>query len=120
MPNEITLSDFWIGLLLSSPSDSIYEISRTEPFRLKAVQSKSSPITPALMNRTIRTIIGAMEPNQPRLVRDFIDALRTVTPENCIQLMYKSSRYGETRIATILDLGPEHDRLYVHCRPEKA
>jgi len=114
-PQELALTDFWIDQMLHSESDCIYEVSRTEPFRLRHVRASDAPVTPALMNRTVRTILGIMEPGQPHLGRDFCQALRTVTPEAPTQLRYQSAHHGITRVATILDLGPEHDRLYVHC-----
>jgi len=67
------------------------------------------------MNRTVRTILGIMEPGQPNLGREFCQALRTVTPDAPTQLRYQSTHHGVTRVATIFDLGPEHDRLYVQC-----
>ena len=112
---ELPLTDFWIDQMLQSESQCIYEVSRTEPFRLRHVRAADAPVTPALMNRTVRTILGIMEPGQPNLGREFCQALRTVTPEAPTQLRYQSTHHGITRVATIFDLGPEHDRLYVHC-----
>jgi hypothetical protein len=112
---ELPLTDFWIDQMLHSESDCIYEVSRTEPFRLRHVRASEAPVTPALMNRTVRTILGIMEPGQPHLGREFCQALRTVTPEAPTQLRYQSTHHGINRVATIFDLGPEHDRLYVHC-----
>jgi hypothetical protein len=51
--------------MLHSESDCIYEVSRTEPFRLRHVRASDAPVTPALINRTVRTILGIMEPGQP-------------------------------------------------------
>ena len=112
---ELALTDFWIYQMLHSESDCIYEVSRTEPFRLRHVRASEAPVTPALMNRTVRTILGIMEPGQPHLGREFCQALRTVTPEAPTQLRYQSTHHGIIRVATIFDLGPDHDRLYVHC-----
>ena len=112
---ELPLTDFWIDQMLQSESQCIYEVSRTEPFRLRHVRASDAPVTPALMNRTVRTILGIMEPGQPNLGREFCQALRTVTPDAPTQLRYQSTHHGVTRVATIFDLGPEHDRLYVHC-----
>ena len=112
---ELALTDFWIDQMLQSESDCIYEVSRTEPFRLRHVRASEAPVTPALMNRTVRTILGIMEPGQPHLGREFCQALRTVTPEAPTQLRYQSAHHGIIRVATIFDLGPDHDRLYVHC-----
>ena len=70
------------------------------------------------MNRTVTTVVGIMEPEQPTLGREFCQALRTVTPETPLELRYPSTRYGVVRVATIFDLGPEHDRLFVHCQEE--
>jgi hypothetical protein len=112
---ELALTDFWIDQMLHSESDCIYEVSRTEPFRLRHVRASEAPVTPALMNRTVRTILGIMEPGQPHLGREFCQALRTVTPEAPTQLRYQSTHHGIIRVATIFDLGPDHDRLYVHC-----
>jgi hypothetical protein len=112
---DLPLTDFWIDQMLQSQSDCIYEISRTEPFRLRHVRASEAPVTPALMNRTVRTILGIMEPGQPRLGREFGQALRTVTPDAPTQLRYQSTHHGVIRVATIFDLGPDHDRLYVHC-----
>jgi hypothetical protein len=112
---ELPLTDFWIDQMLQSRSDCIYEISRTEPFRLRHVRASEAPVTPALMNRTVRTILGIMEPGQPHLGREFCQALRTVTPDAPTQLRYQSTHHGVIRVATIFDLGPDHDRLYVHC-----
>ena len=77
---ELALTDFWINQMLHSESDCIYEVSRTEPFRLRHVRASDAPVTPALMNRTVRTILGIMEPGQPHLAREFCHALRTITP----------------------------------------
>jgi len=112
---ELPLTDFWIDQMLQSESQCIYEVSRTEPFRLRHVRASDAPVTPALMNRTVRTILGIMEPGQPNLGREFCQALRTVTPDAPTHLRYQSTHHGVTRVATIFDLGPEHDRLYVHC-----
>ena len=112
---DLPLTDFWIDQMLQSQSDCIYEISRTEPFRLRHVRASEAPVTPALMNRTVRTILGIMEPGQPHLGREFCQALRTVTPDAPTQLRYQSTHHGVIRVATIFDLGPDHDRLYVHC-----
>ena len=112
---ELALTDFWIDQMLHSESDCIYEVSRTEPFRLRHVRASEAPVTPALMNRTVRTILGIMEPGQPHLGREFCQALRTVTPDAPTQLRYQSTHHGIIRVATIFDLGPDHDRLYVHC-----
>jgi hypothetical protein len=112
---DLPLTDFWIDQMLQSESDCIYEISRTQPFRLRHVRATEAPVTPALMNRTVRTILGVMEPGQPHLGREFCQALRTVTPDTPTQLRYQSTHHGVSRVATIFDLGPEHDRLYVHC-----
>src|SRR4029453_15036575 len=59
--------------------------------------------------------LGDQEPGQPPLGREFCPALRTVTPDAPTQLRYRSTHHGVVRVATIFDLGPEHDRLYVHC-----
>ena len=115
---DLCLTDFWIDQMLQSESDCIYEVSRTEPFRLRHVRASDMPVTPALMNRTVTTVVGIMEPEQPTLGREFCQALRTVTPETPLELRYPSTRYGVVRVATIFDLGPEHDRLYVHCQEE--
>ena len=112
---DLPLTDFWIDQMLRSDSDCIYEVSRTEPFRLRQVRASDPPVTPALINRTVRTILGIMEPGQPHLGREFCQALRTVTPDAPTQLRYQSTHHGISRVATIFDLGPEHDRLYVHC-----
>ena len=113
--NNLALTDFWINQMLQCESDCIYEVSRTEPFRLRHVRASDTPITPALLNRTVATVVGIMEPGQSRLGREFCQALRTVTPDAPTQLHYRSTHYGVIRIATIFDLGPEHDRLFVHC-----
>ena len=115
---DLALTDFWINQMLQSESDCIYEVSRTEPFRLRHVRASDAPVTPALINRTVTTILGIMEPGQPRLGREFCQALRTVTPDGPSQLRYRSIHHGAIRVATIFDLGPEHERLYVHCREE--
>jgi len=117
---EIQLTDFWINTLLRGTNDAVYEISRAEPFRLKAVRASALPVTPVLMERTIRTVVGIMEPGQKKLVEDFCQALRAVTPDTPQQLLYQSSRYGETRCATIVDLVPSGDRLFVHCSSFRA
>ena len=65
-------------------------------------------------------VIGIMEPQQPTLAREFCDALRSVKPDAPVELRYSSTHYGTIRVATIFDLGPEHDRLYVHCREESG
>ena len=115
---DLPLTDFWITQLLQSESACVYEVSRDEPFRLRHVRASDTPVTPALLNRTVTTIVGIMEPDQPRLAREFCDALRTVTPDTPTELRYRSAYHGVIRVATIVDLGPEHDRLYVLCREE--
>lgn len=115
---DLLLTDVWINQMLQSESDCIYEVSRTEPFRLRHVRASDTPVTPALINRTVATVVGIMEPGQPRLGRAFCQALRTVKPDAPSQLRYRSTHHGVMRVATIFDLGPEHDRLYVHCREE--
>jgi hypothetical protein len=115
---DLLLTDVWINQMLQSESDCIYEVSRTEPFRLRHVRASDTPVTPALINRTVATVVGIMEPGQPRLGRAFCQALRTVKPDAPSQLRYRSTHHGVIRVATIFDLGPEHDRLYVHCREE--
>jgi hypothetical protein len=117
---QLPLTDFWIDKMLRSGSDCIYEVSRTEPFRLRRVRASDTPITPALINRTVITVFGIMEPEQPTLGREFCRALRAVTPDAPMELRYPSTRHGVFRVATIFDLGPEHDRLYVHCQDESA
>ena len=115
---ELALTDFWINQMLQSESDCIYEVSRTEPFRLRHVRASETPVTPLLINRTVATVVGIMEPGQPHLGREFCQALRAVTPDAPSELRYRSTHHGAIRVATIFDLGPEHDRLYVHCREE--
>lgn len=115
---DLPLTDLWINQMLQSESDCIYEVSRTEPFRLRHVRAADTPVTPALINRTVVTVVGIMEPGQPRLGREFCQALRTARPDAPSQLRYRSTHHGVIRVATIFDLGPEHDRLYVHCREE--
>ena len=116
--DQLALTDFWINQMLQSESDCIYEVSRTEPFRLRHVRASDTPVTPALINRTVATVVGILEPEQPTLGREFCQALRIVTPDAPSQLRYRSTHHGVFRVATIFDLGPEHDRLYVHCREE--
>lgn len=115
---DLPLTDFWINQMLQSESDCIYEVSRTEPFRLRHVRAADTPVTPALINRTVTTVVGIMEPEQPTLGREFCQALRSVRPDTPVELRYSSRHYGVIRVATIFDLGREHDRLYVHCREE--
>ena len=115
---ELPLTDFWIDQMLQSESQCIYEVSRTEPFRLRHVRASDTPVTPALINRTVATVVGIMEPEQPTLGHEFCQALRTVKPDAPVELRYPSTHHGVIRVATIFDLGPEHDRLYVHCREE--
>ena len=117
--DSLSLTDFWIDKMLQNEGDCIYEVSRTEPFRLRRVRASDTPITPALINRTVITVFGIIEPEQPALGRAFCQALRTVTPDAPMELRYPSTHHGVIRVATIFDLGPEHDRLYVHCQ-EKA
>jgi hypothetical protein len=115
---DLPLTDFWINQMLQSESDCLYEVSRTEPFRLRHVRASDTPVTPALINRTVATVVGIMEPEQPTLGHEFCQALRTVKPDAPVELRYPSTHHGVIRVATIFDLGPEHDRLYVHCREE--
>ena len=115
---DLPVTDFWINQMLQNESDCVYEVSRTEPFRLRHVRASETPVTPALINRTVSTILGIMEPGQPGLGREFCQALRAVTPDAPTQLRYRSTHHGVIRVATIFDLGPEHDRLYVHCMEE--
>ena len=117
---DLPLADFWLNQMLQSASDCIYEVSRTEPFRLRHVRASDTPVTPALINRTVATVVGIIEPEQPTLGREFCRALRSVKPDTPVQLRYSTTHYGVIRVATFLDLGPEHDRLYVHCREESA
>jgi hypothetical protein len=114
----LALTDFWVNQMLQSESDCIYEISRTEPFRLHHVRASDTPVTPLLLNRTVTTVVGIMEPERPTLGRELCQGLRTVKPDSPVELRYPSTRHGVIRVATIFDLGPEHDRLYVHCREE--
>ena len=114
----LSLTDFWIDKMLQCEGDCIYEFSRTEPFRLRHVRASDTPITPALINRTVATVVGILEPEQPTLGREFCRALRTVKPETPLQLRYHKGNFGVMRVATVFDLGPEHDRLYVHCHDE--
>ena len=116
--DQRTLTDFWINQMLRCESDCIYEVSRTEPFRLRHVRASDTPVTPALINRTVATVVGIMEPDQPALARDLCHALRHVTPDTPQQLRYRMRSARVLRVATVFDLGPEHDRLYVHCREE--
>jgi hypothetical protein len=118
--DHIPLTDFWINQMLKYESDGIYEFSRTEPFRLRHVRASDTPITPALINRTVATVVGIMEPEQPGLARDFCHALRNVTPATPQQLRYHKGKVGVMRVATVFDVGPEHDRLYVHCQDESS
>ncbi len=114
----LPLTDFWIDKMLQSESDCIYEVSRTEPFRLWRVRASDAPITPAHINRTVITVFGIMEPEQPTLGSAFCQVLRAVTPDAPMELRYPSTHHGVIRVATIFDLGPEHDRLYVHSYEE--
>ena len=68
-PNQdhLPLTDFWINQMLRCEGDCIYEFSRTEPFRLRHVRAADTPITPALINRTVATVVGILEPEQPTL-----------------------------------------------------
>ena len=116
--DHLPLTDFWINQMLQCEGDCIYEFSRAEPFRLRHVRASDTPITPALINRTVATVVGIMEPEQPALARDFCYALRNVTPDTPQQLRYHKGHFGVMRVATVFDLGPEHDRLYVHCQEE--
>ena len=116
--DQLALTDFWINQMLRCESDCIYEVSRTEPFRLRRVRGSDPPVTPALINRTLATVVGIMEPEQPALVRDLCDALRNVTPGTPQQLRYHMRNVRVLRVATVFDLGPEHDRLYLHCQDE--
>ena len=117
---DLPLTDFWINQMLQSESDCIYEVSRMEPFRLRHVRASDTPVTPALINRTVATVVGIMEPEQPTLGHEFCQALRTVKPDAPVVLRHPSTHHGVIRVATIFDLGPEHDRLYVHCREESG
>src|SRR4029453_6412031 len=98
---ELPLTDFWIDQMLQSESDCIYEVSRTEPFRLRHVRASEAPGPPPLINRPVRPIRGVMEPGQPHLGREFCEALRTVTPDAPTQLRYQSTHHGLIRVATI-------------------
>lgn len=91
---DLLLTDVWINQMLQSESDCIYEVSRTEPFRLRHVRASDTPVTPALINRTVATVVGIMEPGQPRLGRAFCQALRTVKPDAPSQLRYRSTYHG--------------------------
>jgi hypothetical protein len=116
--DQLAFMDFWINQMLQSESDCIYEVSRTQPFRLRHVRASDTPVTPALINRTVATVVGIMEPDQPALARDLCHALRNVTPDTPQQLRYHIRTVRVPRVATVFDLGPEHDRLYVHCQEE--
>ena len=118
--DHLPLTDFWINQMLQNESDCIYEFSRTEPFRLRHVRASDTPVTPALINRTVATVVAIMEPEQPGLAREFCHALRSVTPDTPRQLRYHKGRVGAMRVATVFDVGPEHDRLYVHCQDESS
>ena len=110
---DLPLTDFWINQMLQSESDCLYEVSRTEPFRLRHVRASDTPVTPALINRTVATVVGILEPEQPTLGRE-----SDRQTGHALQLRYHKGNFGVMRVATVFDLGPEHDRLYVHCHDE--
>jgi hypothetical protein len=109
----------WADYLLCHPHGAtVYEISRTEPFRLmRTRQAHDTPVTPPLMGRTVNTVMGILEPEQPGLAARLIQALRNVRVNEPIRLEYRSSRHGAVRVALIVDEGPEHPYLTIFCDP---
>ena len=109
----------WADYLLCSPhGPTVYEISRTEPFRLlRTRQAHDTPVTPPLMGRTVNTVMSILEPEQPGLATRLIQALRSVRVDEPIRIEYRSSRHGAVRVALIVDEGPEHPYLTIFCDP---
>ena len=107
----------WAEYLLYHPHDAtVYEVSRTEPFRLlRTRHAHDSPVTPPLMGRTVNTVISVLEPEQPGLAARLIQALRRVRVDAPVRLEYRSSRHGAMRVAVIIDEGPEHPYLSIFC-----
>jgi hypothetical protein len=109
----------WADYLLCSPHHrTVYEVSRTEPFRLlRTRQANEPPVTPPLLGRTVNTVVSILEPEQPVLAARLIQALRRVRVNEPIRLEYRSSRHGTMRLALIVDEGPEHPYLSIFCDP---
>ena len=81
-------------MILASEPETIYTISRTEPFRLlSCVSPKTSPITPALIGRTVKTVISILEPEQPDLTIDA--ATRTQVVDTILKRLNESYVFPE-------------------------
>ena len=112
----------WADYLLCRPHDAtVYEVSRTEPFRLlRTRQAHETPVTPVLLGRTVSTVISVLEPEQPSLAGRLIQALRRVRVDAPVRLEYRSSRHGAIRVAVIVDEGPEHPYLSIFCESARS
>ena len=111
----------WVDYLLSVPGATVYEISRTEPFRLlRTRQAHEAPVTPVLLGRTVSTVISVLEPEQRGLAARLIEALRSVRVNEPIRFEYRSARQRAMRVAIIVDEGPEHPYLSIFCNPAEA
>src|SRR4029434_9674240 len=109
------LNQHWSQLILASEPETIYKISRTEPFRLLGcVCQKTSPITPALIGRTVKTVISILEPEQPDLIHALHQSLRTAAhTKQPVALQYRIGVDGPMKHATVMDEGPQKDYLTI-------
>jgi len=77
---------------------------------------KSSPITPALIGRTVKTVISILEPEQPDLIHALHQSLRTAAhTKQPVDLQYRIGGYGPMKHATVMDEGPQTDYLTIIC-----
>ena len=113
----LPLNQHWSQTILASEAETIYRISRTEPFRLlSCVSPKNSPITPALLGRTVKTVISILEPEQPNLIHALHQSLRTADQtKEPVELHYRIGGYGPMKHATVVDEGPQKDYLTIIC-----
>ncbi len=113
----LPLNHHWSRMILASEPETIYKISRTEPFRLlSCVSPKTSPITPALIGRTVKTVISILEPEQPDLIHALHQSLRTAAhTKQPVELQYRIGGYGPIKHATVVDEGPQKDYLTIIC-----
>src|SRR4029453_15540488 len=111
----LPLNQHWSQMILASEPETIYKISRTEPFRLLSCASpKTSPITPALIGRTVKTVISILEPEQPDLIHTLHQSLRTVADtKQPVELQYRIGGYGPVKHATVVDEGPQKNYSHI-------
>lgn len=114
----LPLTRGWVQQLLGDPQaiEVVYLVTRQPPYRLLEVRSRHDlPVSPMLMGRTVKTILGVLEPEQPNLADVLQRALAAVRPGQPVRFEYRSSRYGALRIATVTDAEPDQPWLAIYC-----